>query len=171
MSAFDNSRGGLIQRSMKTNISISIGAKCVTVVLLSLLILAGCRSKGPTFGSQSQQPPVPSGPAQTTYAAVVQRVSPAVVTIRSERRVRAPQQSPFFDDPSFRDLFGNRGTPQQQQPKESLEKGLGSGVIVSTDGYILTNHHVIDGAEQISVDMTDKRTFDAKLVGSDSLSD
>jgi Do/DeqQ family serine protease len=83
--------------------------------------------------------------------------------------VRAPQQQPFLDDPFLQDFFGRRGL--QQQPRESLERGLGSGVIVSADGYILTNHHVVDGAEEISVDLVDKRTFKAKLVGSDQLSD
>jgi S1-C subfamily serine protease len=100
---------------------------------------------------------------------VVSRVAPAVVTIRADKRVRNPQQFPFADDPFFRDLFGNRG--QQQQPREQLERALGSGVIVSADGYIITNHHVIDGAEQIKVDLSDGRTLDAKLVGSDPPSD
>jgi len=83
-------------------------------------------------------------------------------------RVRAPQQYPFMDDPMFRQFFGDR-TPQQMP--EQKRSGLGSGVIVSTDGYILTNHHVIDGAEQIKVDLNDGRTLDAKVVGSDPPSD
>src|SRR5438046_5098353 len=83
--------------------------------------------------------------------------------------MRMPQQSPFSDDPFFRDLFGNR-TPQQQ-PQETLERALGSGVIVSADGYILTNHHVIDGAADIKIEMNDGRTLQAKLIGSDQPSD
>ena len=108
-----------------------------------------------------------SGPV-TSYADIVSRVSPAVITIHSEMRVRAPQQYPFMDDPMFRQFFGDR-VPQQMP--EQRRSGLGSGVIVSTDGYILTNHHVIDGAEQIKVDLNDNRTLDAKVVGSDPLSD
>jgi len=73
-----------------------------------------------------------------------------------------------MNDPFFRDLFGNRNP---QQPQEQIERALGSGVIVSPDGYVLTNHHVIDGAEQIKIDMNDGRTIDAKLVGSDPPSD
>jgi Do/DeqQ family serine protease len=91
-----------------------------------------------------------------------------VITIHSESRVRAPQQYPFMDDPMFRQFFGDR-LPQQMP--EQHRSGLGSGVIISTDGYILTNHHVVDGAEQIKVDLNDGRTLDAKVVGLDPPSD
>jgi len=84
-------------------------------------------------------------------------------------RVRQPQQFPFSDDPFFRQFFGERGAPRP--PVEQRREGLGSGVIVNSDGYILTNHHVIDGAEQIKVDLNDNRTLEAKVVGSDPPSD
>ncbi len=117
--------------------------------------------------------------AAGSYAGVVERVAPAVVTIRSEGRARAAQtQNPLMDDPRLREFFGGHGLPQQysqprrQQPgRERRGGGLGSGVIVSRDGYILTNHHVVDGAQTIKVQLTDNRTFDAKLVGSDAASD
>jgi Do/DeqQ family serine protease len=109
----------------------------------------------------------PSGPV-VSYADIVSRVAPAVVTIHSESRVRAPQQYPFMDDPFFQNFFGNRGMPPQA---ELRRHGLGSGVIVTADGYILTNHHVIDGAEQIKVDLNDGHTLEAKVVGSDAPSD
>jgi serine protease Do len=105
-----------------------------------------------------------------SFADVVSRVSPAVVTIHSQMRVRTPQQFPFMDDPFFRQFFGDRGG-MSQPPVELRRTALGSGVIVSPDGYILTNAHVIDGAEQIKVDLNDSRTLDAKVIGSDSPSD
>jgi Do/DeqQ family serine protease len=106
--------------------------------------------------------------AQTSYADLVSRVSPAVVTIRSTERARPAQQFPFMDDPQFREFFGDR-LPQQQAPRPV--QGVGSGVIINSEGYILTNHHVVDGALEIRVELTDNRTFTAKLVGSDPPSD
>jgi serine protease Do len=105
--------------------------------------------------------------AQASYADLVSRVSPAVVTIRSTERARAAQQFPFMDDPTFREFFGDR--MPQQTPRQV--QGVGSGVIVNADGYILTNHHVVDGAVEIKVELNDNRTFTAKLVGSDPPSD
>jgi len=162
-----------------------VNAKGQWGVLLPLLMLAlvlgACNrngSRGLHFASTSDPgvnnapinngpPSAPSGPI-VSYADVVSRVSPAVITIHSASRVRAPQQFPFMDDPLFRQFFGDR---VPQQTPELRRVGLGSGVIISTDGYILTNHHVIDGAEQIKVDLNDDRTLDAKVVGSDPPSD
>src|ERR1051326_1078391 len=105
----------------------------------------------------------------TSYADLVSRVAPAVVTIRSTERMRASQQYPFADDPMFRQFFGDRLPPEQQTPQRV--QGVGSGVIVNSDGYILTNHHVVDGAIDIKVELPDNRTYTAKLVGSDPPSD
>ena len=155
-----------------------------TLLTLAMLVFsfAACNRQNPPvrFASTSDPginnapinnpPPSGSSVPVVSYADVVSRVSPAVITIHSEMRVRAPQQFPFLDDPMFREFFDQRGGVPQQQP-ERRRSGLGSGVIISTDGYILTNHHVIDGAEQIKVDLNDNRTLDAKLVGSDPPSD
>src|SRR5829696_4582428 len=119
-------------------------------------------STGPSF--QNEVSSLNRTPAlQTSYADVVDRDAPAVVTVRSERRVRVPEQFPFMEMP----LLGQ----VQPQPQDRIEHGLGSGVIVSADGYILTNAHVIDGAEDIRVELTDNRTLPAKVVGSDAPSD
>jgi serine protease Do len=103
-----------------------------------------------------------------SYADVVSKTAPAVVTIHSQTRVRQPQQFPFIDDPFFRQFFGDR---RPAQPPEQQRQGLGSGVIIDANGYVLTNHHVIDGADEIRLDLSDGRSLQARLVGSDPPSD
>src|SRR5262252_7650995 len=136
------------------------------VALILLISITAC--KGRVANPALNFAPVPDTPPQNSYADLVSKVAPAVVTIRADRTVKQTQQSPFLEDPFFRGLFGDRG---QQPPRESLQRALGSGVIVSADGYILTNHHVVDGAQDIKVDLNDGRTLDAKLIGSDAPSD
>jgi Do/DeqQ family serine protease len=113
------------------------------------------------------------GAGQDSYAPIVDAVAPAVVTIRAEQRMRpVRQQLPFADDPLFREFFGNRiPLPDDEDAPAPRAQGLGSGVIVGHDGHILTNHHVIDGADRIRVELKDGRTFTAKVVGSDAPSD
>jgi serine protease Do len=146
------------------------------IVVVFAAALTGCR-RGAEQPKFTLPPPAAGGGGgaasveHNSYADVVARVAPAVVTIRAERRVRAPRQHPFFDDPSFRDFFGGRVPQQQQQQAETRQHALGSGVVISPDGYIVTNHHVVDGAEQIAVEFVDRRSFPAKLVGTDQPSD
>jgi Do/DeqQ family serine protease len=144
-------------------------SKLTGLFLVVCFSVSAVACKGGGAAPAASVSPIADAPPQNSYADVVSRVAPAVVTIHADKRVRTPQQFPFFDDPFFRGLFGDRD--RQQQPRESLERALGSGVIVSTDGYIITNHHVVDGAEQIKIDLSDGRTLDAKLVGSDPPSD
>jgi S1-C subfamily serine protease len=119
-------------------------------------------------GSASSASGNPAVMPVSSYADIVSKVVPAVITIHSQMRVRQPQQFPFMDDPFFRQFFGERNL---QQPPAQPRQGLGSGVIVDANGYILTNHHVIDGAEQIKVDLNDGRSLDAQVVGTDPPSD
>lgn len=122
--------------------------------------------------NSSTPAPASSNPTATmptmSYADVVSKAAPAVVTIHSQMRVRQPQQFPFGNDPFFREFFGDRVPPP---PPERRREGLGSGVIVGQDGYVLTNHHVIDGADRIKVDLNDNRTLEAKVIGTDPPSD
>lgn len=126
---------------------------------------------GPPVNQQDQRQQPSQRPALESYASTVERVSPAVVSVRSERRVRAPRQYPFLNDPAFREFLEERfgGRTQQQPPR--VQRGLGSGVIVSPDGYILTNHHVIDGANEIAIELLNRQVYEARVVGSDPPSD
>ena len=109
--------------------------------------------------------------ARDSYADVVKVVAPAVVTVRVEARPSVKTTQFEESDDFFRRFFGDRfeGLPRPMQPPQ--RRGLGSGVVASSDGYILTNHHVIDQADRIMVELLDGRTFEATLVGSDAPTD
>jgi len=98
-----------------------------------------------------------------SLAPMLQRVLPAVVSVHTKTRVQV--RNPFFDDPFFRRMF-------PQVPQERINESLGSGVIIDAGrGYVLTNHHVIEGADDVSVSLADGRTFKAEFLGSDADTD
>jgi serine protease Do len=117
--------------------------------------------------------PVPLSSFSNGFASVLKPVLPAVVNIHSSKVVKNRQQTmPFFNDPFFQQFFGNgQNGGEDAQPQREREESLGSGVIVTADGTILTNNHVVDGATDIKVDLADKREFTAKVIGTDSKSD
>jgi len=110
-----------------------------------------------------------------SYAPIVEKVAPAVVKIETTSTIKGTsmEQFPGFNDPFWRQFFGNRFgrefPPHATGP--GVEHGLGSGVIVTKDGYILTNNHVVDGAKEVKVTLPDGRDFTAKVVGRDPKTD
>ena len=106
---------------------------------------------------------VPASPAELrlSYAPIVQRVQPAVVNVYAAKVVQ--NHNPLLDDPIFRRFFGVPG----QQP-EQMQRSLGSGVMVDPSGLVVTNVHVIEGADQVKVSLSDKREFEAEIVLKDS---
>jgi serine protease Do len=159
--------------SFRNKASVAAGALLLTGSLIGWTA-AGLGAGNTSAATVESKPAAAAGPRVVgggvdSYAALVDRISPAVVTIRSERRIRTVSQQ-LPDDPLLREFFGDRSGPRQQ-PRERRQGGLGSGVIVRADGYILTNHHVVDGAEQVTVEMSDGRSLKGRVVGSDAPSD
>jgi Do/DeqQ family serine protease len=99
-----------------------------------------------------------------SYAPVVKRVAPAVVNVYAAKVVE--NRNPLFDDPIFRRFFGGPDGPRDQ-----VQRSLGSGVIVDASGLVVTNNHVIEGADQVKVSLADKREFEAEIVLKDARSD
>jgi len=151
-------------------------SQAVTVAVAVLFVVATLkpdwvrRSNGaaPNVVTISTAPAVPvpltRGGAVVSYAAAARLASPAVVSITASK---APARDPRSDDPMFQFFFGNRTRPSEM----SAQVGLGSGVIVSPEGYLLTNNHVIEGADDIEVKLADGRQARGKLVGTDPESD
>ncbi len=107
-----------------------------------------------------------------TFVKIAKEAMASVVNISATKRTaQAPGKNPLFEDPFFRRFFGEEFERRFQQPRERQEQGLGSGVIVSADGYIITNNHVVEQADDLTVLLGDKRKFPAKLIGTDPKTD
>jgi serine protease Do len=115
--------------------------------------------------------PVPAAVAAASYAPIVERTMPSVVTIRVQKRASMVPTGGQEIPEELRRFFGDQLPFRGQQRIPRVQRGLGSGVIVSQDGYILTNNHVVDGSDTVKVELPDDRTFTAKVVGTDPATD
>jgi len=157
---------------MKGQIRTSTVALVAVIALLAGALIATLTGTHgvPVFVSNVHAAAIDQLPFQS-FAPVVKRAMPAVVNISSSKMVRQQQMPNMFDDPFFRQFFGGRAPQQQQRPRSERETSLGSGVVVSPDGYILTNNHVVDGATDVKVSFNDKSEYPAKIVGTDKYAD
>ncbi|HPS86229.1 MAG TPA: trypsin-like peptidase domain-containing protein [Spirochaetota bacterium] len=144
----------------------------LTLILLSMFLASGvlCKNKD-TFGLAGQSPlrddssVADAVKVQDVFKKVFEINKNSVVFISTEQTVKMPQ-NPFFNDPFFRDFFG----PEMKQPKSQKRAGLGTGFIVSEDGYICTNYHVVAGVDKVKVKV-DKTNYDATVTGFDERTD
>jgi serine protease Do len=168
--------------------------------ILSSLLFAGASTLFSPAAAFAASAPAAAAPAAAPitapavtglpdFADLVDKVGPAVVNIRTTEHVRAGEGGPDEEMQEFLRRFfggaapggggqgapgtprGHRGAPQQQPQEEEVQRGVGSGFIISDDGYVLTNAHVVEGADEVIVTLTDRREFKAKVLGADRRSD
>jgi serine protease DegQ len=156
-------------------------AQAITLMLATLFILASFRpewlprryssgvmanSGTPNLGLATT-PPLGKAAAQRSYSEAAQRATPAVVNVNTSKAgKRSSEAHPLLNDPFFKRFFGDEAPEDKKQASS-----LGSGVIVSSEGFVLTNHHVIDGGDEVEVTLADGRSIPAKIVGSDPETD
>ena len=144
------------------------------VILLALIFLLDTGTQG-TTSAEIRSEPTSLGPLSEAFISVSRDVKPSVVNISTTSVVKRPRSgAQRRRDPSwpFRDFFGE--SPFRRffnEPQSQTRRSLGSGVIVDEEGYILTNNHVVSGADKIKVALSDEREFDAKLIGTDKDTD
>jgi Do/DeqQ family serine protease len=143
----------------------SLALRLRQLVLILTATAAALVAIGFALTTFAALPVAVDGQPLPSLAPMLERVVPAVVNINSKTHVRV--NNPLMNDPLFRQLFG-----MQNMPRERIEQSLGSGVIIdAAKGYVLTNNHVVDGADDISVTLHDGRNLKAKLIGNDADTD
>ena len=147
--------------SVKLFRTLALGATLGAALCVS--VLAGA-------SAQDKVVPQSQGQVHLSYAPLVKKTAPAVVNVYTAKTVRTRQVSPLFNDPFFRRFFGDRALTKPG-PKRKVQNSLGSGVIIDAAGVVVTNNHVIEGAEEIKVVLSDRREFEARVVGRDERTD
>jgi serine protease Do len=160
-------------------VSTKIQIWCAAAVLAAGTLIGGAVIAKAQRASNSDAPVLapalagtaPVAPLSSSYASVIKGVLPEVVSVASSKIVHPTESTqPFSNDPLFRQFFGDQA-PGSERPQPQREQGLGSGVIIGTNGYILTNNHVVDGATDVKVYLHDGREFQAHIVGTDAKTD
>ena len=167
---------GLIKRLEKKNVIVAI-------ILISIGVITGViisSNLGWIPLGQAKVEPIPPkitqhlAETEKAFVEISKRVTPAVVNISTTKTMKGMEKGrlfPFFQDPFFRRFFGDEFFREHEMPRKRKEQSLGSGVIVSDDGYIVTNNHVVEGADEIKVVLSDRKEFVGKVVGADPKTD
>ncbi len=179
--------GGAVPQPRKLkNMLLNLKNLAVKGWLATSLLAGAALCLPPMVAAQPAPAPVPSVRGLPDFTDLVDQVGPAVVNIRTMERVRAGMGGGGPADEEMQEFlrrfFGipmpgtprqgpRPNRPQQPQPEQEVPRGVGSGFIISADGYVMTNAHVVDGADEVLVTLTDKREFKAKIVGADKRTD
>src|SRR5262245_54502028 len=151
---------------MSSQLNVSLPSRWLATAALIVIAVASL-----TAGAEERIPerrvPSSANELRLSYAPVVRRAAPAVVNVYAAKMVAV--RNPLLDDPIFRRFFGVPGAPGG--PGDQVQRSLGSGVLVDAMGLVVTNNHVIEGADQVRVSLADKREFEAEMVLKDSRSD
>ncbi len=148
------------------------------VVSAMLVVASGVMLAAPVSAAPAAQATAPLVTGLPDFTDLIDKVGPAVVNIRTTEKVRQRQNGAGAADDEMQELlrrfFGTptpRGRRGPQAPDEDVQRGVGSGFIISNDGFVLTNAHVVEGADEVFVTLTDRREFKAKVLGADKRSD
>ena len=145
--------------------------RAVAAFLAAALVAAMALASPSSAVAAEKHTPGSKSQIEYSYAPLVKRSAPAVVNVYSRKIARKRQFSPLFDDPFFRRFFGEGFGMGFGRPRQRIQNSLGSGVIVGAEGLIVTNNHVIEGADEITIVLADRREFEAVIVGTDERTD